>query len=110
MNQKKIAIYSGIVILAALCAFVFVAGGSKAATILTEGFESGGKTAYAAANVTQEEYLAPASIPYGGLRGTLVHTREGICHDKLAELFDKAMVTSNVVIALGRGRVKAYVD
>ena len=28
----------------------------------------------AAANVTQEEYLAPASFPYGGLRGTLVHT------------------------------------
>ena len=28
----------------------------------------------AAANVTHEEYLAPASFPYGGLRGTLVHT------------------------------------
>ena len=28
----------------------------------------------AAANVTQDEYLAPASFPYGGLRGTLVHT------------------------------------
>ena len=27
----------------------------------------------AAANVTQEEYLAPASFPHGGLRGTLVH-------------------------------------
>ena len=26
-----------------------------------------------AANVTQEEYLAPASFPHGGLRGTLVH-------------------------------------
>ena len=28
----------------------------------------------AAANVTPEEYLAPASLPHGGLRGTLVHT------------------------------------
>jgi len=27
----------------------------------------------AAANVTQEEYLAPASFPHGGLRGTLIH-------------------------------------
>ena len=28
----------------------------------------------ATANVTHEEFLAPASFPYGGLRGTLVHT------------------------------------
>lgn len=28
----------------------------------------------AASNVTQEEYLAPASFPHGGLQGTLVHT------------------------------------
>jgi uncharacterized damage-inducible protein DinB len=27
----------------------------------------------AAVNVTQEQYLAPASFPHGGLRGTLVH-------------------------------------
>ena len=27
----------------------------------------------AAANVTQEQYLAPAPFPHGGLRGTLVH-------------------------------------
>lgn len=27
----------------------------------------------AAANVTQDQYLAPASFPHGGLRGTLVH-------------------------------------
>lgn len=27
----------------------------------------------AAANVTQEQYQAPASFPHGGLRGTLVH-------------------------------------
>lgn len=26
-----------------------------------------------AANVTQEQYLAPAQFPHGGLRGTLVH-------------------------------------
>jgi uncharacterized damage-inducible protein DinB len=26
-----------------------------------------------AANVTEEQYLAPASFPHGGLRGTLVH-------------------------------------
>ena len=28
----------------------------------------------AAANITQEHYLAEASFPHGGLRGTLVHT------------------------------------
>ena len=28
----------------------------------------------AAAKVTREQFLAPASFPYGGLRGTLVHT------------------------------------
>ena len=44
------------------------------------------------------------------LVGHLVHTREGIGHDELAELFDKSVVTPNVVIALGRGRMKAYVD
>jgi len=27
----------------------------------------------AASNVTQEQFLAPASFPHGGLRGTLVH-------------------------------------
>ena len=27
-----------------------------------------------ASNVTQEQFLAPASFPHGGLRGTLVHT------------------------------------
>ncbi len=27
----------------------------------------------AAANITQEQYLAPASFPHGGLRSTLVH-------------------------------------
>ena len=28
----------------------------------------------AAAKMTREQFLAPASFPYGGLRGTLVHT------------------------------------
>jgi uncharacterized damage-inducible protein DinB len=28
----------------------------------------------AAANVTEEQFLAPASFPHGGLRGTLTHT------------------------------------
>lgn len=31
------------------------------------------KILQAAANVTQEQYLAPASFPHGGLQGTLVH-------------------------------------
>jgi len=35
---------------------------------------SNAKILNAAANVTQEQYLAPASFPHGGLRGTLVHT------------------------------------
>ena len=52
MKRNKLAIYAGIMALALLCASVFVTGGSQAATLLTEGFEAGGKTAYAAANVT----------------------------------------------------------
>ena len=52
MNKKLIAIYAGIVVLAALCAFAFVTVGSEAATILSEGFEAGGKSAYAAGDVT----------------------------------------------------------
>lgn len=52
VNRKKLALYSCIAVLTAISAFIFVAVGSKAATILTEGFEAGGKTAYAAANVT----------------------------------------------------------
>jgi len=30
----------------------------------------------ASANVTQEQFLAPASFPFGGLRGTLLHILE----------------------------------
>ncbi len=52
MRRKQIAIYAGILALAMLGASVFITGGSQAATILTEGFEAGGKTAYTAANVT----------------------------------------------------------
>lgn len=33
-----------------------------------------GKILNAAADVTQEQYLAPGSFPHGGLQGTLVHT------------------------------------
>ena len=32
-----------------------------------------GKILEASAKVTQEQFLAPASFPFGGLRGTLVH-------------------------------------
>jgi len=52
VKKKQIAIYAGIVALAILCASIFVGNNSQAATILTEGFEAGGKSAYAAANVT----------------------------------------------------------
>lgn len=34
---------------------------------------SNAKILNAAANVTHEQFLAPASFPHGGLRGTLVH-------------------------------------
>ncbi len=52
MNKR---IYAGLtaIFVLAVCSFVgFFGTGSQAATILTEGFEAGGKTAYAAANVT----------------------------------------------------------
>ena len=32
-----------------------------------------GKILTAAAKVTEEQFLAPAEFPFGGLRGTLVH-------------------------------------
>jgi uncharacterized damage-inducible protein DinB len=35
-----------------------------------------GQILAAAANVTEEQFLAPASFPYGGLHGTLLHTLE----------------------------------
>lgn len=52
MKRKKIAIYTSAIAVAILCTSVFVSIGSQAATILSEGFETGGKTAYATANVT----------------------------------------------------------
>lgn len=51
MNKRLSAGLTAIFVLAA-CALVGIFGKSQAATILSEGFESGGKTAYAAANVT----------------------------------------------------------
>ncbi len=51
MNKRLYAGLTAIFVLAA-CAFVGIFGKSQAATILNEGFEAGGKTAYAAANVT----------------------------------------------------------
>jgi uncharacterized damage-inducible protein DinB len=38
----------------------------------------------AASNVTTEQFLAPASFPHGGLRGTLVHalSAEWICRNR----------------------------
>jgi endonuclease G len=47
-------LYAGLtaVFVLAVCAFAGIWGSTQAATILTEGFEAGGKTAYAAANVS----------------------------------------------------------
>ena len=52
MNKSRVSVYTGLVTTALLIALAFVAGGSLAATNLSEGFEAGGKSAYAAANVT----------------------------------------------------------
>lgn len=51
MNKRKYAVLAAVCVLA-VCGFVGLFGKSQAATILTEGFEAGGKTAYAAANVS----------------------------------------------------------
>jgi endonuclease G len=52
VNKRLYAGLTAVFVLAA-CAFVGIFGSrSQAATILSEGFEAGGKTAYAAANVT----------------------------------------------------------
>lgn len=51
MNKRLYAGLTAVFVLAT-CALVGLFGTSQAATILTEGFEAGGKTAYAAANVT----------------------------------------------------------
>ncbi len=54
MKKRFGAAVSVAIFLVALCAFVgnFGAVGSQTSTLLNEGFEAGGKTAYAAANVT----------------------------------------------------------
>lgn len=52
MNRNRIVALTGILSVALLVSFTLIAAGTQAATILTEGFEAGGKTAYAAANVT----------------------------------------------------------
>ncbi|MDQ3799157.1 MAG: DNA/RNA non-specific endonuclease [Acidobacteriota bacterium] len=54
MKKRFGAAVSVAIILVTLCAFVgdFGAVGSQSSTLLNEGFEAGGKTAYAAANVT----------------------------------------------------------
>lgn len=51
MNKRRYAVLAAVCVFA-VCGFVGFFGKSQAATILTEGFEAGGKTAYAAANVT----------------------------------------------------------
>lgn len=51
MNKRLYAGLTAVFVLA-VCGFVGFFSKSQAATILTEGFESGGKTAYAAANVS----------------------------------------------------------
>lgn len=51
MKKNRLGVFAGLVIVAVLISLGFVAASSNAATLLTEGFESGGKTAYAAANV-----------------------------------------------------------
>ncbi|HEY0459503.1 MAG TPA: DNA/RNA non-specific endonuclease [Pyrinomonadaceae bacterium] len=52
MNKKQYAAGLTAVFVFAVCGFIGFWGKSQAATILTEGFEAGGKTAYAAADVS----------------------------------------------------------
>lgn len=52
MNKRLYAAGLAAVLVFAVCGFVGIWGKTQAATILTEGFETGGKSAYAAANVT----------------------------------------------------------
>jgi len=51
VNKRLYAGFTAVFVLM-VCGFAGLFGASQAATILTEGFEAGGKTAYAAANVT----------------------------------------------------------
>lgn len=52
MNKKHFLAYSGLVFIGLVVSLAIVTAGIEAATILSEGFEAGGKTAYAAGNVT----------------------------------------------------------
>lgn len=52
MKKNRIAAFIALIFTAVFVSLGLVAAGSNAATLLTEGFEAGGKTAYAAANVT----------------------------------------------------------
>ena len=52
MRKKQSVIYAGVLATAVLFASMFFTVNSQTSTILNEGFEAGGKTAYAAANVT----------------------------------------------------------
>jgi endonuclease G len=52
VNKRLYTVVLTAVFVFAVCGFVGIWGKSQAATILTEGFEAGGKTAYAAANLT----------------------------------------------------------
>jgi endonuclease G, mitochondrial len=52
VNKRLYAVGLTAVFVLAVCGFAGLLGKSQAATILTEGFEAGGKTAYAAANIT----------------------------------------------------------
>jgi len=52
-----------------------------------------GKILAASAGVTHEQFTAPASFPYGGLRGTLVHIVDG---ERLWRiLFETSIVTED---------------
>lgn len=52
MQKKQFVIYAGVLAMSVLFASMFFTVSSQTSTILNEGFEAGGKTAYAAANVT----------------------------------------------------------
>jgi len=56
--------------------FIWSAGMNKQDILILYHYNqwANAKILNAAANVTQEQYLAPASFPHGGLRGTLVHS------------------------------------
>ncbi|KXK00725.1 MAG: DNA/RNA endonuclease G, NUC1 [Acidobacteria bacterium OLB17] len=52
MNKKHFLAYGGLVFIGLVISLAVITAGIEAATILSEGFEAGGKTSYAAGNVT----------------------------------------------------------